>query len=67
MTFTHDAIDPNVLLEEFKAQANGIEDGEKDDKDKNVKPKRAKFFLFMIPSWSIQDFLLEMEYLPFFY
>ena len=42
MGFTHDTFDPDVLLEEFKAQANKVEDEEKDDEDKNLKPKRAK-------------------------
>ena len=53
MGFTHDAFDPDALLEEFKAQANEVEDKEKDDEDKNLKPKRTKqFLLFMISSWS---------------
>lgn len=53
MGFTYDAFDPDVLLEEFKTQANEVKDEKKDDEDKNLKPKRAKtFLLFMISSWS---------------
>ena len=42
MGFTYDAFDPDVLLEEFKAQADEVEDEKKDNEDEKLKPKRAK-------------------------
>ena len=46
--FTHDAFDPDILLEEFKGQANELE-----DEVTTLKPERSKqFLLFMISNWS---------------
>ena len=50
MGFTHDAFDPDVLLEEFRKQA---QDNDEENVEKDSNPERAKqYLIFMISNWS---------------
>ena len=50
MGFTHDAFDPDVLLEEFRKQA---QDNDEKNDEKDTNPERAKqYLMFMISDWS---------------